>query len=481
MQNEHTETGAREIAANAECLVSFRTNASVEIQGPLLQISPYRATFEIHNPEVVLRLSEAFKDFRIVGQGRSVYRGKAIVSGLVNAGAALICEVSLSDGPGHPHSPSIPPDLGQLTPSFRAFFGQWQESCRVRAEYKLAVVDLQRFLQDFRLWLDHVELGVLNGTAESRPAMERAMVRDLIGCVGPVLKDLFERLELAASAVPAELEPAHFRFCRRQLHPLLLASPFMRRIYLKPLGYAGDYEMVSMILRDPCEGSSIFAKILNVFILRQAPAEAHRNRVARLIDILVLETMRHAQQNLPCRVFSVGCGPAAEVQEFLVRHGLSDRAEFTLLDADEETIGYTRGVLAGLRARHGRMTSVRAVKMSVQRLLRLNGKLDLPSDEYDLIYSAGLFDYLSDEICRWLISRLYRMLAPGGLLLVTNVEPTNPIRHVMEHLYEWHLIYRNGKQLAALASFLPMEAPRAVSAELTGGNVFLEIRKPLAK
>ena len=58
-----------------------------------------------------------------------------------------------------------------------------------------------------------------------------------------------------------------------------MASPFMHRIFAKPLGYAGDYEMVNMILRDPCEGSSLFAKLLNVFILSQVPAVADRKSV----------------------------------------------------------------------------------------------------------------------------------------------------------------------------------------------------------
>lgn len=34
----------------------------------------------------------------------------------------------------------------------------------------------------------------------------------------------------------------------------MLCSPFAYRAYHKPLGYAGDYEMVNMIARDPYEG-----------------------------------------------------------------------------------------------------------------------------------------------------------------------------------------------------------------------------------
>ena len=48
-----------------------------------------------------------------------------------------------------------------------------------------------------------------------------------------------------------DLHGPHEAYLRRHLHPLLLCSPFAYRTYQKPLGYAGDYEMVNMIVRDP--------------------------------------------------------------------------------------------------------------------------------------------------------------------------------------------------------------------------------------
>src|SRR2546422_636133 len=113
-----------------------------------------------------------------------------------------------------------------------------------------------------------------------------------------------------------------------------MSSPFMHRIYVKPLGYAGDYEMVNMILRDPCEGGSLFAKLLNVFILSQVPATAHRNRVTYLTQKLVEETLRAARSGKTARVLNLGCGPAKEVQDFLSQHELSEQAQFELIDFD---------------------------------------------------------------------------------------------------------------------------------------------------
>ncbi len=78
------------------------------------------------------------------------------------------------------------------------------------------------------------------------------------------------------------------------------------------------------------------------------------------------------------------------------------------------------------------------------------------SKKYDLVYCAGLFDYLSDRICRRLLEIFYDMLAPGGLLIATNVHPSNDWRNWMEYLAEWHLVYRDEEQFLHIA---PSSAP----------------------
>ena len=53
-----------------------------------------------------------------------------------------------------------------------------------------------------------------------------------------------------------------------------------------------------------------------------------------------------------------------------------------------------------------------------------------------------------------------------------------PIRHWLGDILEWHLIYRNGQQFRRLR---PEEAsPDQVNvvADITGVNIFLEVRKP---
>ena len=68
--------------------------------------------------------------------------------------------------------------------------------------------------------------------------------------------------------------------------------------------------------------------------------------------------------------------------------------------------------------------------------------------------------------------------APGGLLLVTNVDGTRPFHNKLEFILDWNLIYRTGRQLAALRPDAVTAEACTVTADLSGVNVFLEIRKP---
>ena len=147
-----------------------------------------------------------------------------------------------------------------------------------------------------------------------------------------------------------------------------------------------------------------------------------------------------------------------------------------LLDFNDETLAYTRQVLADCARQHHRVVSIDYIKKSVVQLLKASERSGLRND-FDFVYCAGLYDYLPDRICRQLNETYHAMLAPGGLLMVTNVDTSNPIQHMLHYVLEWHLIYRSASKFRALA---PAEAgPNQVRvyADITGVNIFMEVRR----
>jgi len=120
------------------------------------------------------------------------------------------------------------------------------------------------------------------------------------------------------------------------------------------------------------------------------------------------------------------------------------------------------------------------IKRSVHQILKEGARIgDTDAGGlYDVVYCAGLFDYLSDRICKRLLEIFYEMLAPGGLLVATNVDASNPDRLKMEYLLDWHLIYRTGEELKALAPKESFPDNCRVVSDVTGVNAFLEVNKP---
>jgi extracellular factor (EF) 3-hydroxypalmitic acid methyl ester biosynthesis protein len=474
-----------ENSAVKDSLVICQNGQGVEIRAALLRLTRYLAVFEIYSPEVVLRMSEVLSDFRILINDQVVYSGQALVSNLVNAGAVVVCEVKLDEAGLSltPLNASLSAGVS-LRGHFDEFIGQWQKYYRVLPEFKAVMGDMQSFLADLRLWLEQVELGIRSSPSADRQQMEQRVIEDLAQPAVQGIDTFIDRFEAIAEDLEDELQPVHRAYLRRQLHPLVLAAPFAYRAYHKPLGYAGDYELVDMMIRPPYEGSTLFAKVLNVWLLGQAPARAHRHRVQYLARKLLEEAVRVKARGRAGRVYNLGCGPAAEIQQFLKEQEISEQMHFTLLDFNEETLVHARTTLQGARQRHGRSTSLDFVKRSVQQILKNGGKSvpRAPENQYDFVYCAGLFDYLADNVCRRLMNIFYDMLAPGGLLVATNVSDamnrSRPFRYSMEYILDWHLIYRDGPQVGALA---PDRAPPdscRVLAEETGVNVFLEVRKP---
>ena len=178
-------------------------------------------------------------------------------------------------------------------------------------------------------------------------------------------------------------------------------------------------------------------------------------------------------------MLNLGCGPAHEIQRFLENEELSDLCDLTLLDFNAETIEYTQKALTKVRTQAGRVTPISLLQRSVHQLLRqaTTGDVDLQWESYDLVYCAGLFDYLSQRVCRRLNDLFVRLLAPGGLMVVTNVSDSNPSRAWMEFVLEWNLIYRDDAAMMEIAPLNGGQFETELKRDITGVNLFLEVRK----
>ncbi|HZF00954.1 MAG TPA: class I SAM-dependent methyltransferase [Methylomirabilota bacterium] len=460
----------------AENEVAFQTPGGAELRASLVRLASHAATFEASHLATTLRTSEVLNNFKITTAGRIIYFGRAVVSNVIHTGASLLCEAKL-DNLGSDTAFFLPPteSPSNLQEAYNSFFQSWQNNYRISAEFKVLIADVQSYLTGVRHWLEGLEFGLK--THGDKQEQEQAILNTVAPRVIESFNGRHERFEEIICALSPESRMAHQDFVRRHWQKLFLSSPFGHRTYHKPGGYAGDYEMMNMIHRNQPEGNSLYDKLIHLLLVSQWPAKSVRNRIAHLHENILNETARVARTRKSARILNIGCGPAREVQDFLTKTHLSNQADFTLIDFNEETLLHAGRKLAEARHKFSRHTPIRTRQISVYELLKRTRQNGAGAEKFDLIYCAGLFDYLAPDTCRALIGLWYDSLSPGGLMLIANMNDTKPFRNFIEFILDWHLIYRDSREILSLVPECCRETTRVI-AEPTSVNLFLHIRKP---
>src|SRR6185503_5496263 len=222
---------------------SFLSPEGFEVDAPVTHLTRHLAVLALHNTAVILRTSEVLPEFKLRLDERMVYSGRAVALKVVLTGTQLVVEVTLEDGWVEGELEAADPTM--LQGAFGRFLEHWQKIYRVQPEFKVLIADMQTFLSDLRLWLEQIELGIRSSPSADRVQLEQDFARGLSPQITSALTGFFERFAEIAGRLEPELVPIHRAFTRRQLHPLLLCAPFLYRTYQKPLGFAGDYEMVN--------------------------------------------------------------------------------------------------------------------------------------------------------------------------------------------------------------------------------------------
>ena len=285
--------------------------------------------------------------------------------------------------------------------------------------------------------------------------------------------------------VDAIVEEAHL-VCRRaptrslgdewrsSLHRHFLEAPFIARAFSKPLGYAGDYELMNIIYRNRPEGETPIGRALHQWAnsFRSACAVRSRRR-------WVLQQMQdHARQRDGAyRVLSLASGPAMELQDLVRESFLAERAELLCIDQDAQSLATARAEIERAMRETGRYLPASFSSDSVKRLLLRGGE----SQGYgprDFIYTMGLYDYLPEEVGRKLAALLYKMLAPGGRLVIGNFGRQADAQAFLDLVCDWHLIYRSADEVRNLAADMPADARVDVTLDATGTVYFLVVDKP---
>lgn len=255
--------------------------------------------------------------------------------------------------------------------------------------------------------------------------------------------------------------------------PVLETGWLQLRARQKPLGYAGDFELLSRIIEHRlCDDP--LGRLFDRYFQNQAAPSAVRSRTEHAAHTLASLALSRASDKF--HVTSVGAGTGIDVQRGLELLPPAQRNSVgvTLLDLDQQSLDFAAAQVRQAVADD----QVTAVRENLFRLGRKPKSAEL-LDEPDLLICTGLFDYLEDDVAADLLRLFWQRLAPGGQMLVGNFVPDHPTRAYMEWIGNWYLQYRTIDDLRRLAESAEIPAAcRTIGADRIGVDLFLTATKP---
>ena len=230
--------------------------------------------------------------------------------------------------------------------------------------------------------------------------------------------------------------------------------------FTKPFGYSGDFFIIEKIYQFYLSDDEKIRK-WDMFFQRTPAVVAVRNRKVLAIDIF--EKLDKKAAGTRKDVLILGSGPVTETYEFLGKNPDSSLV-FEMLDMDKRAISYAKNKN---RKYLDRMT------FHNRNVIRYS-----PEKKYDLIWSAGLFDYFKGKHFVFLLKKYYEYLNEGGEMIIGNFNVENPSRRSMEILCDWFLYHRSADELKHFAMQAGIDESKIdVLQEPLGINLFLRIRK----
>lgn len=343
-------------------------------------------------------------------------------------------------------------------------------SKQIPAPFKQVVFEMKEFLSQLRDKVDQVEKSMPQDSASTNSEFKETLASSLSDYFNQVVPSYYQELPSLIRSLDKQTFAICSEFLRQQLGSYFLGSPFAHRAYHKPRGYAGDYEMMNHVYRNELVGHSLFDQCMQRYWIEEPAAQAVKNRGQYLLQ-KIKDLVRTSDKKV-LNVLSVASGPAMEQQLFLKECAefKGKQVNFVCIDQDEESLKHAQRQMMSIERLMNTGHTFQFRNMAIKNILTRG----LPSGNFDLIYSAGLFDYFSDPVAQLAAAKLYDGLSDEGALIIGNFSKDNPTQPLMEILLEWYLIHRSAEELTNL--FSKVGTSVEIEKEPLGINLFAVIK-----
>jgi len=257
-----------------------------------------------------------------------------------------------------------------------------------------------------------------------------------------------------------QVKAEDIEYVRSLVSSILNQKTLIGFCHTKPFGYSGDFFIIEKTYQNYLSPDERYRKWDMLY--QSTPATvAVRNR--KTLAINIFEELCRKAAGLRKDILILGSGPVTETFEYFEKNP-DNTLIFEMLDMDKRAIAYAK---SKNRKYLNKMTFHNA------NVIRFS-----PDKKFDLIWSAGLFDYFKGKHFVYLIKRYYEYLNENGEMIIGNFSIENPSRRSMEIFCDWFLYHRSEDELKQFALQAGVDESKIeVIREPLGINLFLKIKK----
>ena len=446
----------------------------------VLNISTFGCRLEPKDTAAIYEFANKIFDLKVVSDGYLVYEGKAKVVNESRSNGKASLGVCFIDNTVDIDKIGMIFNTDGKDSGLSSIKNIIQISKDILPEFKVLVADLNTLLKEIKnkLGIEEAKLAKYFETNPINKASYEEQLLDLaLSMYRKEIDSIFEKFSQFYETLDFDSLEYHKVYFRTNFLEDIFSTPFLKRSYEKPLGYAGDFGLMIMMYDYQNYGASLFHKFLHRWGCYLPAAIANKNRVI-LIGEILLEEMELAENTF--KAASIACGPAKEFEAFVNKAKGDKPVELICIDQEPLALDYA---INNLKKTTLNKKNIKTKFFKEDAVLGIIKRKEFTKsfEQSNVITCAGLFDYLSDRVSSKLIESLYDFLAPGGLLLIGNVSDRNPDKFSMDFLVEWRLILRSKNDLVNLIPKSIKETKGVeyeVVSEALDLNLFLKIRKP---
>ncbi|MFO0013337.1 MAG: class I SAM-dependent methyltransferase [Planctomycetota bacterium] len=229
---------------------------------------------------------------------------------------------------------------------------------------------------------------------------------------------------------------------RREIYPFFKKCWSANRAMTKPTGFPGDFEMLCKIYGDKRESTGLGVYLEHLFM--ELPlAWAVRGRLEMAREFLTREVETRGRTREPIRILDIASGPCREYINWPSRLPAID---VLAMDSDPRAIEYVTATVAPQMPNPSRLSNIqynafrtRSSEATIQKF----GK-------FDIIYSVGLCDYLTDDVLVKLLSAWHETLSDNGVLFVAFKDTGRYDQTIYQWHFDWFFYQRTVKDVLEL-------------------------------